>query len=176
MKSVFEIQEIIIKRAKEKGAVIPEIELKVNDDLKSLLLKAIIKDFDNLWREKVITADFLKEYFREKELSAAGIFIEGTHDTILENIIACGNAVVNGVGCLTSQCFGHSVVSCISGSHSAYEQSTIETLSDSIIRAYDSAIVRTGLGISVVYTYDNATLITKSKTVEIRHGEFIIHN
>jgi hypothetical protein len=175
MKSVFEIQEIIIQRAKEKGAFIPEIELKVNDDLKSLLLKAIIKDFDNLWREKVITVDFLKEYFREKELSAAGIFVEGIHYTTLEDITACGDAVVNDIGCSTSQCFGHSIVSCIGGTHSAYEHSTIETLSNSIIRAHDSAKVRTGLGCSVVYTYDNATLITRSKTVEIRDGKFIIH-
>jgi len=176
MKSVFEIQDLILLRAKETGAADPTIELKVNDDLRSMLLKAIIKDFSNLWREKVITADFLKEHFSEKELSSNGIFLEGTHDTTVENITACGDAVVNGIGCLTSQCFGHSIVSCISGSHSAYEHSTIETISDSIIIAYDSAKVRTGLGNSVVYTYDHATLISKCKTIEIRNGEFIIHN
>jgi len=176
MKSVFEIQELMIQRAKETGAAFPEIELIVNDDLKSLLLKAIIKDFSNLWREKVITADFLKEYFREKELCGAGIFLEGTHETTLESIVVCGNAVVNAIGCSRSQCFGHSIVSCLSGSHNAYEHSSIETLSESIIRAYDSAKVRTGLGNSVVYTCDNATLIAKRNTVEIRNGEFIIHN
>ena len=176
MKSVFEIQDLILLRAKETGAADPTIELKVNDDLRSMLLKAVIKNFPDLWREKVITADFLKEHFSEKELSAAGIFLGGTHETTVENITACGNAVVNGIGCLSSQCFGHSIVSCICGSHSAYEHSTIETISDSIIIAYDSAKVRTGLGNSVVYTYDHATLISKCKTIEIRNGEFIIHN
>ena len=135
MKNVFEIKKLLIQRAKETGTYVPEFELKVNDELKSVLLKFILKDFCNLWREKVITVDFLKEYFSENELSADGIFVEGIHDTTLENIIACGTAVVNGINCLISQCFGHSIVSCIGGSHSAYDHSSIETLSDSIIRA-----------------------------------------
>lgn len=167
MKSVTDIQEQMIQRAKQLGAVLPVYDLIVNEDLKGLLLQKIKKNFRVLWREKVITQNFLTESFTEEELIFAGIFIDGVHETKLESVIVCGRTDVIGYSVQQAECYDSSSIQIIGGVYYAYDKSTVDALSDAVIYAYNESVVFSMYGNTVVFKRDKSSVKGKCERTVI---------
>ncbi|MEI6753914.1 MAG: hypothetical protein WCK78_12215 [Paludibacter sp.] len=170
MKNVSEIVELITQRTKHIGAITPEFSMKINDDLKSLLLTEIKADFGWLWHEKIITPELLVDCFTQDELSEAGIFVKGTHDTGLAKIITCGNAIVKSFIPESSVCYNDSKVISLGGVHRAYDNSTVELLEEGVIYAFNHATAITKKGESVIFQHDQSSVVAHKKTVVVRNN------
>jgi len=168
MENASEIIALFAQRAKHIGAITPEFDLKINDNLKSLLLNEIKADFAWLWHEKIITPELLDDCFTQDELSEAGIFVKGTHDTGLAKIITCGNAIVKSFIPESSICYNDSKVISLGGIHRAYDNSTVELLEEGVIYAFNQATAITQKGESVIFQHDQSNVVAHKKTVVIR--------
>ena len=168
MKNALEIVELITQRTKHIGAITPEFELKINTDLKSLLLDEIVRDFDWLWHEKILTPELLADCFSQDELSDVGIFVQGTHVTDLGKIIVCGNAIVKSIISTISICYDNSKLISYAGVHTANDYSTVELLEDGVIYAYNHASAITKKGGTVIFQHDQSVVEAHKKTVVIR--------
>ena len=168
MKNASEIVELISQRAKHIGAITPEFKLNINADLKSLLLDEIVGDFGWLWYEKIISPELLADWFTQDELSDVGIFVQGSHETGLAKIIACGNATVKSFIPESSICYNDSKVISFGGVHRAFDHSTVELQEEGVIYAYNHATAITKKGESVIFQHDQSSVVAHKKTVVIR--------
>ena len=129
MKTLEELKEDLLERAKKHQACQDGYSMGLNAKSKQDLLKAITDNWHWVLRtSKMIDANYLEENFTEEELTEAGIYTRKEHTSNAKSF-ACGSATVEAYGSATVEACNNSYVEDCTGN--------INTVSDhGIVKDY----------------------------------------
>ena len=158
MKTLEELKEDLLERAKKHQACQDEYSMGLNAKSKQDLLKAITDNWHWVLRtSKMIDANYLGENFTEEELTEAGIYTRKEHTSNAKSF-ACGSATVEACDSATVKAYDSATVkACDSATVKAYDSATVEACGSATVEAYGSATVE-AYDSATVKAYDSATV------------------
>ena len=142
MKTLEELKEDLLERAKKHHACQDGYRMGLNAKSKKDLLEAITSNWFWVFRiSKMIDANYLEDNFSEEELSEAGIYTRKEH-TSNTRAFACGSATVKAYDSATVEaCDSATVKACDSATVKAYGSATVEAYGSATVKAYDNSYV-----------------------------------
>ena len=143
MKTLEELKEDLLERAKKHQACQDGYSMGLNAKSKQDLLKAITDNWHWVLRtSKMIDANYLEENFTEEELTEAGIYTRKEHTSNAKSF-ACGSATVKAYGSATVKaCDSATVKAYDSATVKAYDNSYVEDCTGNINTVSDHGIVK----------------------------------